>query len=60
MSGYAKVDVYGRLICSDCAGTDALCQICEGTGVIGTLDELDAEDVTPVGRDMHQLEHPAK
>lgn len=31
--------------CPDCAGVDGACPLCLGSGVIGTVEELDAEDI---------------
>lgn len=43
-----KVDIENRILCPECPGDDLNCFLCDGTGFVGTLDEIDAEDVEPI------------
>lgn len=53
----ARITVEGRELCPECNGEDPTC-VCGGSGYIRDFDEIDAEDVQPVGRAPEQLEHP--
>lgn len=47
--GAAPVLVYfdGRVQCVFCAGDGAPCIVCNGSGVMDTLEAVDREDVEP-------------
>lgn len=48
--GAAPVLVYfdGRVACCFCACDGSACIVCDGSGVMDTLDAIDGEDVAPV------------